>query len=152
MNHLDRNDMIDLCADLHAIRQKFGPHYYREPQATVEAAELWGARCNQHGVMNQIAELIRIEHKGYSATLRLYQSDKGYWHVSRDFTAPDSGSGSPASVWNGVAFKNDLAARRYGIGRLLERCDTQQRYNDTPDLAAFRRKLEAELTPQLTLF
>ena len=80
------------------------------------------------------------------------QSQKGYWHVSRDFTAPDSGSGSPASVWDGIAFTNALAARRYGIGRLLERCDTQERYNDTPDLAAFGRKLEAELTPQLTLF
>lgn len=40
----------------------------------------------------------------------------------------------------------------YGIARLLERCDTQERYNDTPDLATFGRMLEAELTPQLTLF
>jgi len=28
----------------------------------------------------------------------------------------------------------------------------QKRYSGTPDLAAFRRKLEAELTPQLALF
>lgn len=152
MNHIEHHDMIDLCADLHAIRRKFGPQYYREPQATIEAAALWGARCNQHGVMNEVTEKIRIEHRGYSATLRLYESEKGYWHVSRDFTAPDSGSGSPASVWDGIAFTSALAARRYGIGRLLERCDIQERYGNTAELATFRSKLEAELTPQLALF
>lgn len=152
MNHINTHDMIDLCADLHAIRQKFGPKYYQEPQATIEAAALWGAKCNSCGVLTDVTERIRVEHQGYRATLRLYESEKGYWHVSRSFDAPNSGSGSPASVWDGIAFTNALAARRYGIGRLLERCDQQERFDKSAALAAFRRKLEAELTPQLTLF
>lgn len=152
MQNLQTNDTVDFRSELKAIRQKFGPKYFREPKAAQEAAALWGYRCNEHGVLMQVTEKIRVEGKGFAATVRLYESEKGYWHISTDFHAPDSGSGNPASVWDGVAFTNALAGRRYGIGRLLERCDSQKRYTDTPALAAFRRKLEAELTPQLALF
>ncbi|MCZ4269087.1 hypothetical protein O4H48_14415 [Rhodobacteraceae bacterium G21628-S1] len=152
MENLQTQDRIDFRCELHAIRQKFGPKYFREPKAAQEAARLWGYDCNEHGVLMHVTEKIRVEHKGYSATVRLYESAKGYWHVSTNFTAPDSGSGNPASVWDGLAFTNGLAARRYAVGRLLDRCDTQKRYGDTPALATFKRKLEAELTPQLALF
>lgn len=152
MKNLSPQDTVDFRSELQAIRQKFGPKYYRQPKAAQEAAKLWGYRCNEHGVLMTVAETISVEGKGYSATVRLYESQKGYWHISTDFHAPDSGSRNPASVWDGVAFTNALAARRYGIGRLLDRCDTQKRYPDTSALAAFRKKLEAELTPQLALF
>lgn len=152
MKNLPPQDTVDFRSELQAIRQKFGSKYYREPKAAQEAAKLWGYNCNEHGVLMAVTETIRVEGKGYSAAVRLYESQKGYWHISTDFHAPDSGSGNPASVWDGVAFTNALSARRYGIGRLLDRCDTQKRYTDTPALAAFRKKLEAEMTPQLALF
>ena len=152
MNNLQTPDTIDFRCELHAIREKFGERYYDSEEAVQEAAQLWGLACNKHGVLQQITERIRVEHRGYSATVRLYESAKGYWKVATDFTAPDSGSGGPASVWGATAFTHELAARRCGIMRLLERCDTQERYGNCAELAAFRRKLEAELTPQLDLF
>jgi hypothetical protein len=45
-----------------------------------------------------------------------------------------------------------LTDNGWGVERLLQRCDTQERYGRNANLAVFRRKLEAELTPQLTLF
>ena len=152
MYQLQENDIIDLRCELHNIREKFGDRYFANQEAVQEAARLWGTECNRNGVLNNVTEKIRVEHKGYSATIRLYESAKGYWHVSVDFTVPDSGSGGPASVWDGTAFANALAGRRWGVERLLQRCDTQERYGRNADLAVFRRKLEAELTPQLTLF
>ena len=145
-------DMIDLSADLEAIRQRYGPQYRREPQATIKAAALWGAKCNSHGVLTDVTERIRVEHQGYSATLNLYETEKGFWHLSCDFHAPDAGSTSPASVWNGIAFTNALAARRCGIKRLLAQCDQQKRFSHSAALAVLRSKLEAEMTAQLSLF
>ena len=152
MNQLQSNDIIDMRCDLHAIRKKFGERYFASEDAIQEAASLWGASCNRHGVLDNITEKVRVEHKGYSATIRLYRTGKGYWHVARDFNAPDSGSGGPATVWDGIAFKNALAARRWAVQRLLERCDKQERYDRNPALGTFRHKLEAEMTPQLALF
>lgn len=152
MNSLQSTEIIDFRCELHEIREKFGARYYANDDAIQEAAHLWGARCNRHGVMNDVTERIRVEHRGYSGTVRLYESDKGYWHAAHDFNAPDSGSGGPATVWDGTAFTNALAARRWAIKRLLNRCDSQMRFDKSPEVAIFRRKLEAELTPQLALF
>ena len=102
--------------------------------------------------LTDVTERIRVEHQGYSATLKLYETEKGYWHLSCDFHAPDAGSSSPASVWNWIAFTNALAARHDGIKRLLERCDQQKRFSHSAALAVFRHKLEAKMTPQLSLF
>lgn len=146
-------DIIDFRAELNAIVQKFGPRYHCDESAISQAADLWGAQCNKHGVLDQITEKIRVEHKGYAATIRLYRTAKGYWHIALDFTAPLSGFATPASVWTGIAYTSDLAARRAAVGYLLSRGTIQAGSGGLPsDLNAFRVKLEAELTPQLALF
>ena len=152
MNEIPTTDMIDMRCELHAIRQKFGERCFANDEAIQEAAALWGAICNRHGVFNSPTEKIRIEHKGYNATIRLYESEKGYWHAAYDFNAPDSGSGGPVTVWDGIAFKTALSARRWAVNQLLDRCDRQKRFDQSREVPAFRRKLEAELTPQLSLF
>lgn len=153
MEDFHPQDIVDFRCELHAIKQKFGPRYYCDEQAAQEAALLWGAHCNMHGVLDQITEQISVEHKRYSAAIRLHETAKGYWHISLSFNAPDSGFASPATVWNETAFTNEPAARRSAIEQLLQRCadrlDTRER---NTELKTFRNKLEAQLTPQLTLF
>lgn len=148
MEDFNPKDIIDFRCELYAIRQKFGPRYYCERQAAQEAARLWGVHCNEHGVLDQITEDIRVEHQRYSATIRLYKTEQGYWHVSHGFSAPGSGFAVPATVWNETAFTNELAARRWAVDRLLRRCDARL----DAELRAFRDRLAMELTPQLALF
>ena len=54
MNQLQSSDIIDMRCDLHAIRQKFGARYFASEEAVREAASLWGASCNKHGVLDNI--------------------------------------------------------------------------------------------------
>ncbi|WP_123644191.1 hypothetical protein [Histidinibacterium lentulum] len=56
MNQLQSNDIIDLRCDLHAIKQKFGERYFASEEAVQEAASLWGASCNKHGVLDSVTE------------------------------------------------------------------------------------------------
>jgi len=119
----------------------------------MEAAALWGAQCNRHGMLDQVTEEIRIEHKGYAAAIGLYRTAKGYWHVALEFFAPMSGFATPASVWTAVAYTSDIAARRAAIQRILS-CSAVKKDGSgkAGDLRAFRAKLEGALTPQLALF
>lgn len=149
MTNSESHDIVDFRVELDAIRQKYGPRFHCEENAVIDAAALWGAHCNAHGVLDQITEKISVKHKGYSATIRLYRTAKGYWHIALDFTAPDSGLCTPASVWSGIAYASDLVARRAAIECLLNRRAVRA---DGADLRTFRAKLEAELTPQLALF
>lgn len=153
MHDLQSKDIIDFRAEIFEIKQKYGPRYHCEGKAIREAAALWGAQCNEHGVLNQLTDLITVEHKRYTAAIHLYETGKFYWHVALSFSTPDSGFGSPASVWTGTAFSNDLAARRWAVYSLSGRCHGRaETYPKDADLAAFRNKLEEELTPQLALF
>lgn len=153
MEDFDPQDIVDFRCELYAIKQKFGPRYYREQQAAQEAARLWGVHCNKHGVLDQITEKIRVEHRRYSVTIRLYETERGYWHVSLGFSAPEAGFAIPATVWNETAFINEPAAHRWAVGRLLQRCDAGiDAHGSDTELRAFRDKLAMELTPQLALF
>ncbi|MCF3932869.1 hypothetical protein L1787_05500 [Acuticoccus sp. M5D2P5] len=147
------SETVNFSAEIAAIKQKFGPTYHREPKAIEEAAQLWGLKCNPQGVIYSAAEDIKIEHKGYSAAIRLYGTGKGYWHVSLSLITPQSGFGTPATVWGCTAFTNALAARKWGLARLLQHCrgSAESRGADAR-LAVFLTKLEAERTPQLALF
>jgi hypothetical protein len=111
-------DIVDFRREFHTIKQKFGPRYYCEEQAAQEAARLWGAHCNVHGVLDQVTEQIRVEHKRYSAAIRLYETAKSYWHISLGFTTPDFGFATPATVWT----KRPSSADLRPVDRLSNNC------------------------------
>lgn len=146
-------DFVDFGEQLNAIKQRYDSRYHAKNEAVMEAAALWGAQCNDCGVLTQVTETISIVHARYSATIRLYETAKGYWHIALDFHMPDSGFGTPASVWTHRAYNSALAARRAAIEHLLKRSTSEQHgATKSAELQAFRAKLEAELTPQLSLF
>lgn len=146
-------DIVDFGEQLNAIRQKYGARFHSKNEAVTEAAALWGAQCNDCGVLTQVTETISVVHARYSATIRLYETAKGYWHIALDLRMPDSGFGTPASVWTHQAYTSPLAARRVAIAHLLKRtANAKQGATQRAELQAFRAKLEAELTPQLSLF
>jgi hypothetical protein len=148
-----RQDIVDFSDELTAIRHKYGARFHSKNEAVTEAAALWGVQCNECGVLTQVTETISIVHARYSATIRLYETAKGYWHIALDFRMPDSGFGTPASVWTHRAYTSALAARRAAIAHLLKRtANEKQGATKRAELQAFRAKLEAELTPQLSLF
>lgn len=144
---------MDFGEQLDAIKQRHDSRYHARNEAVIEAAALWGAQCNDCGVLTQVTETISIAHAHYSATIRLYETAKGYWHIALNFRMPDSGFGTPASVWTHRAYNSALAARRAAIEHLLKRTASERHPTArSHELHAFRAKLEAELTPQLSLF
>ena len=146
-------DTVDFGEQLNAIKQRYGSRYHAKNEAVIEAAALWGAQCNDCGVLTDVTETISIAHARYSATIRLYETAKGYWHITLDFRMPDSGFGTPANVWTHLAYNSALAARRAAIEHLLKRTSSEKHPAARgQELHAFRAKLEAELTPQLSLF
>ena len=153
MTELQGDKTVDLRADLHAIKQKYGAKFYMDRKATREAAALWDIHCNENGVLDRASQTVRVDHRGYSATIELYETGEGYWLVSMSFNAPDEGFGIPASVWDCIAFKDECAARRHAVERILNSCHRRlDREGASAHLSAFMALLKAELTPQLTLF
>ena len=124
-----------------------------KPEAVAEAAALWGAECNDCGVLTDVTERVDIAHGGFVAEVRLYRTGKGYCLVALWLGQPDSGFAIPTSVWSRSGFADLDEARGWALDYLI---DSLNGRNATPSREAAKRTfiqlLEEARTPQLSLF
>ncbi len=142
--------LIDHSQAIDAIKRKYGPRYFVDPEAFAEAATLWGANCNEHGVVSDVTERIEVKHERCSAEVRLCRTAKGFWLIGLSLTLPQSGFGTPPTVWDVQGFSNGRAARHWAIEYLIERIVRNSQLKE-PTRAEFVRSLQAAKTPQLSL-
>lgn len=121
MDRSTHTHIADKSDEIAAIKAKYGKRYFCEPLAIAEAAALWGAKCNDCGVLLDPIEKIEREHKRYRAKIRLYETDKGYWFTGLDLSTAISGFGTPSSIWDCYAFTDRQAVRAWAFNYLIHR-------------------------------
>jgi len=152
MKRADSPYIVDKTKQLDAIKREYGPRYFCEVEAIAKAATLWGAACNDCGVIENASEIIEVEHKRYRAEVRLYGTAKGYWFMGLNLTTSQSGFGTPPSVWEPYAFTDDMHARRWALDYLIQRLTSSSECSKPdPAKAAFLQMLEDAKAKQLCL-
>lgn len=144
--------IVNKSEELNAIRRRYGPRYFCQDEAIAKAAALWGAQCNDCGVVQGVPETVFVEHQRFKAEVRLYQTAKGFWFMGLSLTTSKSGFGTPPSVWEPCAFTDDMHARRWALDYLIHHLTFSEEHpaND-PQKAAFIDRLECAKEMQLSL-
>jgi len=117
------SDFIDMSPHVDAVQSKY-PDYYRNAQAHIEMADLWGGvTCNHCGVIEP-TERLHIElpsHARWNASIWLVAAPNGRWLMSTGYHYPSGGGSGPVSVWNRRAYTSRDAAIAAGVQVLGER-------------------------------
>lgn len=141
--------MIDHSAKIEAIRQKYDLRHHFSEEALFEAATLWGGSPNPSGVLPSEREVL-FKNGLCSAEISLAETSRGYWLIGVSASTSMGGFGYAPSVWDSFGYISRHEARQAGIGYLTDFFQRQD--GNRPDIRMVLRVLEAEKTPQLSLF
>lgn len=141
--------MINQCEKIEAIRLKYDLRHHFSEEALREAAGVWGGSPNACGVLPAERDMI-FKNGLCSAEVSLAKTAKGYWLIGVSASTSMGGFGYAPSAWDGIGFTSRHEARLAGIGYLIDFFQKQGR--DRPDIRKALTALEAEKSPQLSLF
>ena len=127
------SDFIDMSPQIDAVQRKY-PDYYRNTQAHIEMADLWGGvSCNTCGVI-QATEELTIElpsHARWNARIWLAAVPNDRWLMSTGHYYPSGGGSGPISLWNRRAYTSRDAAIAAGIGVLTDQYQRLRTWSGT---------------------
>lgn len=159
MQNVLKISIIDKTEEIQAIKKKYGSKYYFNDVAHKEAAHLWGAECNEHGVVMDWQEETVVKVGSCYASIKFAETAKGYCLIGLSGQTAISGFGYAPSVWDKQGFASYWDARAYGVQRLLSFFEKEAVSGNSCSSAKNKANalkaaelLKAELTPQLTLF
>jgi len=110
--------VIDLSAQLDAIRFKY-PEWWRSEDARAELQALWGnAACNAHGVLEADEEITIALEPQWKASVYIARAPNGWYAFATSYSTAQSGGTSPISVWNRTAYTAREEAIDAGIHEL----------------------------------
>ena len=89
----DNAKIIDRGEELQKIKDKYGRRYCIEPEATEEAAKLWGVEANEHGVPLNVETECVLNFQRAFASVHLASTSKGQWLVGISASTAVSGLG-----------------------------------------------------------
>ena len=90
---------------MNAIRQEYGSRYFSEKGAVQSAADLWGFKCNEFGVIADKAAPIEIRASDrYTVKMDLSESSKGHYLIGVDTHTPISGFSYAPSVFVSLGY------------------------------------------------
>ena len=96
---------IDHSKEMNAIRQEYGSRYFSEKGAVQSAADLWGFKCNEFGVIADKAAPIEIRASDrYTVKMDLSESSKGHYLIGVDTHTPISGFSYAPSVFVSLGY------------------------------------------------
>lgn len=151
--------LIDHSGEIAAIREQYGPDYHRNGEAVAQAAALWGVEPNPHGVCRPVREESIITAGRCMGKLYFCHTAKDYWLIGAHGCTAISGFSFLPSVWERIGYHSYDDARLAGVLRLLVFFEGEARSTNSCHSDSSRREareavrhLEAEKTPQLTLF
>lgn len=150
---------IDKSEELAAIKEKYGAKFYFNKAAFTEAATLWGAACNDHGVIPESSreEVVRVG--SCKASISFAHTNKGFWLIGIDASTSISGIAYAPNVWNKTGYSSYWGARAKGVESLIsffekEAVSPNSCYGSKgkDDARKAADTLKGERTPQLSLF
>lgn len=151
--------IIDKRKEIISLKSEFGGRYFAEPLAIKRAAEIWGATCNEHGVLLEGKEEMVVEIGRCNGVIKFAETSKGYWLIGLSGNTAIGGFGYAPSIWDQQGFASYDDARAFGIEKLIayfEReavtknsCSSQSNKDNARKAAEY---LKDERTPQLSLF
>lgn len=110
--------VIDLSAQLDAIREKY-PAWWRSEDARAELQALWGnAACNAHGVLEADEEITIALEPQWKASVSIARAPNGWYAFALSYSYGIGGGTSPISVWNRTAYTAREEAIEAGIHEL----------------------------------
>lgn len=150
--------IIDKTEEIEAIARKHRNNPCRE-EAVAEACAVWGANCNGSGVLeDRRTEVIAMVGR-CKAQVSFATSGNGVWHIGIWAETRISGNCYAPSVWDRIAYGSEQDARLAGVERLIaifkrelgseNSCSSDANKREIRELL---KRLDAEKTPQLTLF
>lgn len=145
----DNAKIIDRTEELQQIKDKYGRRYYMEPEATEEAAKLWGVEINDCGVPLNVETECVLNFQRAFASVHLVPTSKGQWLVGISASTAVSGLGYYPSAWDRTGYADYDTARKVALFRLREYFSEVVRGNE---LQAILIRLADAETPQLELF
>lgn len=156
--------MVDRNHAMEAIKQKYGPRYDIQSEALWEAAALWGVTMeanliNDSGVFLHSDTLLQLSTGSFQIEINGVNTPNQLWLMSLCCQSSIQGHGYACSVWHPIAYPTCEDACLAGIQQILEHFYRQEATGRNLDSNAYRKErvqmirlLEAEQTPQLTLF
>lgn len=114
----DNSNIIDRSEQLQEIKGRYGRRYYLEPEATNDAARLWGVETNGHGVPLNVETECVLNFQRVSASIHLASTSQGHWLVGISASTAVSGLGYYPSAWDRTGYADYDTARKEGLFRL----------------------------------
>lgn len=145
----DNAKIIDRGEELQKIKDKYGRRYCIEPEATEEAAKLWGVEANEHGVPLNVETECVLNFQRAFASVHLASTSKGQWLVGISASTAVSGLGYYPSAWDRTGYADYDTARKEALLRLRSYFGEAVRGRE---LQAILIRLADAETPQLELF
>lgn len=152
-------EIIDKREEITAIEQRFGHKHHLSLECIQAKAELWGAECNDCGVVIDFQRETLFAKDYYQAQIKTVETRKAYWLIGIDASTSIAGYGYAPSVCHGIGFSDYYNARSHAIDELLvfftnEMSSTNSCYGKDHPLKAQQviNALKTARTPQLDLF
>lgn len=151
--------IIDKSKEIQAVKNKYGPKFYHNPDALKAAADIWGIEHNDHGVaLNRQKETL-VEFNSCKATVSLVQTANNHWLMGLSVESAYNGFGYAPSIWDVTGFVTYWDARLCAVEKSIaffkkvtlssDSCNSDQnRYNASKAMVM----LQGERTPQISLF
>lgn len=108
--------IYDNSEGLRAIRQWYGPTYWKSPNAIQEASKLWGIKCNEHGVIPRYSQRVEIAGKGNCGVeIKIAETLNGKSLIGVDAQTSMAGFSYAPSVFAPIGYQSIEDARLAGI-------------------------------------
>ena len=115
---------IDLSKEMQALKDKHGSEYYRNTAFTKEAAALWGASPNEHGVLPAMKEAI-VNIGLCLGEIRFHKTSKGHWLIGINAMSSYTGKSYLPTVHDTIGYESRADARLAGVHKLIDFFEAQ---------------------------
>lgn len=115
---IDNAKTIDRSEGLQQIKDRHGEKYYMKPQATDEAARLWGVEAQISGTPLNVDTVILLDEGHLFAAVHFSMTGQGHWLVGVSGSYSACGMTYHPSVWACAGYADYEAAWQEAMCRL----------------------------------